>query len=386
MSDYKVSDLSNIFIKRPYKRKRVSSYDRSGGNFDRIHVKPGKSAIFAEIEGPAVITHFWCTCGNAIPGDEFGGIGHEEYGPRKVILRVFWDDEKEPSIECPIGDFFGMGHGITKCFSTPVVEMSALNGNGFNCWLPMPFKKKARFEIVNECLNSLVYYFYLDYEEVDELPKDSLYLHAQWRRVFPTKGKDESKYSRHADWVLGGKDDLNVTGENNYVILDAKGSGQYVGCNLNICNCNTSAEWDWYGEGDDMIFIDGEKWPPTLHGTGCEDYFNSAWSPTESWTSLYHGIMLDNKSNYKGKHTYYRYHVKDPIMFDKSIKVTIESGHDNGRKDDYSSTAYWYQTEPHKKFPKMLPVEKRLPVNETKLLWNHKAECAPMSDHMEYDS
>lgn len=386
MGDYITSNLDNIFIKRPYKRNRVSSFAKDGSNDDRISIMPNQTKEFACINGPAVITHFWCTLGNVKQGDKSGAVGHEKYNVRKVILRVYWDDEKNPSIEVPIGDFFGMGHGVTKNFTSAVVEMSALDGHGFNCWLPMPFKKSARFEILNECVNELKFYFYLDYEEVDELPKDSLYLHASWNSELLTKGKDEKNYKSHTEWVFGNKDDLNTTGDDNYVILDAQGSGQYVGCNLNIANCNTTNNWDWYGEGDDMIFVDGEKWPPKLHGTGLEDYFNCAWSPTETWTSLYHGVISDTKSNFKGKHTFYRYHVKDPVTFNSSIKVTIEHGQDNNRSDNYSSTAYWYQNEPHKKFKKMLPVEKRMPLDEHELLWNNKVTYEKNTGDIKYDS
>ena len=386
MSDYISSDLNNIFIKRPYKRNRVSSYAKDGSNADFVVISPNENKVVASINGPAVINHFWCTMGNVKKGDKSGACGHEKYNARKVILRVYWDDEENPSIEVPIGDFFGMGHGITRNFTSAAVEMSALNGHGFNCWLPMPFKSSARFEIENNCINDLRYYFYIDYEEVDKLPENSLYLHACWNRVFPSIGKDENNYQSHTEWIFGNKDDLNIDGKNNYVILDAMGSGQYVGCNLNIANCNTSNCWDWYGEGDDMIFIDGEPWPPKLHGTGLEDYFNCAWSPTETYTSLYHGVICDDKSNFKGKHTYYRYHIKDPIAFNESIKVTIETGHNNNRSDDYSSTAYFYQSEPHQEYPKMLEVAKRMPLDEHKLLWNNTIDYEEVSDDVEYDS
>ena len=119
---------------------------------------------------------------------------------------------------------------------------------------------------------------------------------------------------------------------------------------MNIHNLRDSKDWDWFGDGDDMVFIDNNEWPPTLHGTGTEDYFNTAWCPTQEFSGLYHGIILAGDRNWKGKITYYRFHIEDPIVFSKSIKVTIEHGHANKRSDDYSSTAYWYQTEPHKNF------------------------------------
>ena len=152
--------------------------------------------------------------------------------------------------------------------------------------------------------------------------------------------------------------------------MEAKGNGHYVGANINIHNLNKTALWDWPGEGDDMFFIDGEPWPPRLHGTGTEDYVNMAWCPTQNYSAPYHGLILGGEDNWKGKITYYRYHIQDPIVFDKSIKATFEHGHNNNRSDDISSTAYWYQSEPHMKFPKLLPVEKRLPIDEERWRWD----------------
>jgi hypothetical protein len=123
-----------------------------------------------------------------------------------------------------------------------------------------------------------------------------------------------------------------------------------------------------------MIFIDGEKWPPSLHGTGTEDYVNMAWCPQQEYSAPYHGIILGGEDNWKGKITYYRYHIQDPIMFEKSIRVTIEHGHDNHRSDDWSTTAYWYQNEPHSAFDKLPDVLNRLPVNEEELLWDDNRE------------
>ncbi len=119
--------------------------------------------------------------------------------------------------------------------------------------------------------------------------------------------------------------------------------------------------FNWYGEGDDMIFIDGEAWPPSLHGTGTEDYFNTAYAPAIKFDAPYHGVTLPGGPNWSGKISLYRFHIEDPIHFKRSIRVTIEHGHGNHRSDDYSSTAYWYQLEPHAPFPALPPVEQRLP-------------------------
>jgi hypothetical protein len=282
----------------------------------------------------------------------------ELYLPRKLVLRMYWDGEEDPSVEVPLGDFFGLGHGMTRNYTSAVLMMSPEDGKSFNCYFPMPFASQARLEVENETESAVRVYFYVDYEEYDELNGDELRFHAQWNSERLTDGVDDTNISNE-DFSFGGS---NVTGDGNYVILDAVGAGHYVGCNLNIHNRRFTDKWNWYGEGDDMIFIDGEPWPPSLHGTGMEDYFNTAWCPTQEICTPYHGIILGGGPNWSGKISMYRYHIEDPIMFNKSIRVTIEHGHNNHRSDDYSSTAYWYQTEPHRSFRKLPCVQDRLPL------------------------
>lgn len=354
------ADLSNLFRKRNTKRLRVSSYDRSGGNDDRYTLAPGETRQIAEIDGPACINHIWFTLGN-FPKDEPDFM-------RKVVLRAFWDDEEVPSIEAPIGDFFGMGHAQSRNFVSEPLQMSPENGRGFNCWFPMPFHRRARFEVQNEGAEKLMTYFYIDYERMPQLPEDTLYFHAKWHRECPTQGIGDADVSNRF-YSFGGE---NTTGEGNYVVLEAEGAGHYVGCNINIHNLRESNRWDWPGEGDDMIFVDGEKWPPNLHGTGTEDYVNMAWCPQQEYSAPYHGIILGGEKNWKGKISYYRYHIRDPITFEKSIRVTIEHGHNNHRSDDWSTTAYWYQTEPHRPFETLAPVADRLPIDEMKLQWGEE--------------
>ena len=144
--------------------------------------------------------------------------------------------------------------------------------------------------------------------------------------------------------------------------LEAEGSGVYCGCCLHI-DCFERQANAWYGEGDDMIFIDGEPWPPRLHGTGTEDYFNMAFCPQTEYCAPYQGLTLYSGNSewpWKGKNSMYRFHIEDPIRFERSIRVTIEHGSSNKLWNDYSSTAYWYQLEPHKPFPPFLAVEERL--------------------------
>lgn len=345
--------LSRLPIIRKAKRRRESSWDKTGGNRDFIMIKPNEKSTIASISGAGCITHIW-----------FAVMCKEKYFLRKIVLKMFWDGEENPSVEVPIGDFFGMGHAETRNFNSLPLNMSPENGRGFNCFFPMPFSKGAKVEIVNECKSAdAELYYYIDYETYDTLKHKLGRFHAQWRRQNPCEGIVQGEISNE-EFLSYGKHfsrDKNITGKGNYVILEAEGEGHYVGCNLNIHNLRDTKEWNWYGDGDDMIFIDDNEWPPTLHGTGTEDYFNTAWCPTQEFSGLYHGIILAGDSNWAGKITFYRFHIEDPVLFSKSIKVTIEHGHANKRSDDYSSTAYWYQTEPHKKFPPLLAVEKRLP-------------------------
>lgn len=347
------SALKNLALLREGKRQRISSYDKTGGNNDFIIIQPGKLQKIAEIEDAACINHIWMTLG------EITFTGAKDY-LRKAVIRMKWDGEENPSVDVPIGDFFGMGHAQTKNFNSMPLSMGPEDGKSFNCFFAMPFSKKAEIEVLNEYENPIRLYFYIDYESYDKLSDRYLRFHSTWRRENPCKGIDEKDMSNEA-FEFGGK---NLTGKDNYLILEAKGNGHYVGCHLDIHNLRITDKWNWYGEGDDMIFIDGDIWPPSLHGTGTEDYFNTAWSPTQEFHNSYYGIILPGGKNWSGKVSLYRYHIEDPVIFRDSIKVTIEHGHNNHRSDDYCSTAYWYQTEPHKIFEPLLPPDERLPLTE----------------------
>jgi len=335
--------MANLTLAKDFKPARISSYDVTGGNADFWEIKPGETKALAEIDGPGVISHIWFTIASP-----------DQFYLRKLLLRMYWDGEKKPSVDVPVGDFFGLGHARTfsyQCapFNTSNMERGRIGGGcAMNCWLQMPFQKHARIEIVNEQAEPVhAFYFYIDYQKHQSLPDDTLYFHAKWRRENPCDG------------TKGGK---NLSDEGNYLILEGEGRGHYVGVNFSIEHLAKG----WYGEGDDMIFVDrdGERaWPPDMHGTGTEDYLSHAWGMQnnahlyngQSWAELEHGW------NQWGKVCVYRYHILDPVPFQKNIRVSIEHGHANDRSDDYSSVAYWYQTEPHKEFAKMLPVELRLP-------------------------
>ena len=359
-----LADLAQL---RDFKRQRFSSWDRSGGNRDAIVVRPGETAVLGAIDGAGCVKHVWMTS-MSLPEDPLHLL--------RSVLRVFWDAEDTPSVHTPLGDFFGVGFGLRRNFASLPLQMSPEDGKGMNCWFPMPFARGARFEVENQGAETLVLFFYVDYEAYAELPGDLARFHAHWRRQNPTAGRAAEKgYTRsdfgYTDERPGGAGnalrgpwrDANLDGQHNYVILDTRGNGQYVGCVLNIDVFCRQVN-DWYGEGDDMIFIDDEPWPPRLHGTGTEDYFNTAFCPRQEYSAPYHGLTVYSGSDdwpWGCKNSMYRFHVEDPIRFERSIRVTIETGHDNALANDYSSVAYWYQLDRHSPLPTLPPVDARLP-------------------------
>ena len=349
--EIRISSLNNLAkIQKDVKRSRISSYDKSGANMDFITINPMEKQELCNIEGAGIIKHIWMTLASRDP-----------FYLRKVIIRIWWDNEEYPSVECPIGDFFGVGHAKSVDFWSLPLSMGPEDGKGFNCWFPMPFAKNTKIEVENETNEKLVNYYYIDYEEYKELDPSLGRFHVYWNRQNPCIGKDY-KIQKFRETFFK----KNPTHENDFVLLEAEGQGHYVGCHLDIHNLYETEKHNWPGEGDDYIEIDdGEI---VLYGTGTEDYFCGAWSPTQYYCSPYFGVPLPGGKNWSGKISYYRYHIEDPIYFHKNIKVKIEHGHANQRSDDWSSTAYWYQTEPHKPFKPLLPVNERLPREEPKEL------------------
>jgi len=222
-----------------------------------------------------------------------------------------------------------------------------------NCYFPMPFASRARVTVENQSDKPVgSFYYYLDYEAYDSLGEDQGRFHAAYNQEHPCRK------------VEFAGPEINLTGEDNYVILEAEGRGHYVGCVLSVDNFNAFHQnHTWFGEGDDMIFVDGEKWPPSLHGTGTEDYFCEAWGfPSGEYSGPYTGVSLGSDTkNWSGKWSLYRFHIEDPVHFRKSIRVTIEHGHANDQGNDYSSVAYWYQAEPHKPFAPLPAAQDRVP-------------------------
>lgn len=337
--------LSRLYDLRAGRTKRVSSYDRAGGNADRIQIPAGQTAVLADIAGAGVITHIWCTIACADPMLR-----------RNAVLRMYWDGETTPSVESPIGDFFGQGWGEKYNFASLPLAAAPKGGNALNCYFPMPFGQGARITLENQSDRQIdAFYYYIDYEEHQAAPADAGRFHAWWNREITDSGENDPG-SRENEWSVLGPEGKNRSDAGNYVFLDVEGRGHVVGVQY---YCDSPGPI-WYGEGDDMWLIDGEAWPGSLHGTGTEDFFNSSWSPNELYAHPYFGYArIPHSLAWLGRVHCYRFLLEDPILFEKSLRGSIEHGHANCLTLDLSSVAYWYQTEPHKPFPVLPPKEQR---------------------------
>jgi hypothetical protein len=342
-SDSWSDQLSGLTSPHAYVQKRASSYDRTGGNDDFRKIAPGGTLTLLDDSGPGIVTHIWITIASS-----------EKYHLKKLVLRIYWDDEPSPSVEAPIGDFFGLGLGDYFLFeSTP---LSVAPDKALNCFFPMPFRKRARITVSNEGKEDVdAFYFNIDYQALKkELPADTLYFHAQYRQATPAKGWTNQWESNDAAVVNEKK---NLDGENNYVWMEAVGRGHYVGVTMSVLQNQDG----WWGEGDDMFFVDGEK-RTSINGTGSEDYFLGAWDfGDHPFSYALYGAPVKGGEFAGSRSSVYRFHLDSPIPFTKSLRATIEHGHANHRSDNFFSVAYWYQTEPHVAFPRLPPVEDRLP-------------------------
>lgn len=360
-------DISRL---KEEKTKRFSSWDITGRNKDYWKIPAGSSKILADIKGPGKITHIWMTQRNHY---------------RECLLKITWDDCDYPSVYVPLGDFFCLGNGIVNSFQSFFFTASTRNNNTFgggcalNCYVPMPFRKRAIVELVNESKQDHIQYFYIDYQ-LCEIDKNEGYFHAEFRRTNPFGGWGHEIIVNTPQANVVNKE--KIAWENNYVILETKGKGHYIGCNISVANFQGT----WWGEGDDMIWVDGYKWPPDLHGTGSEDYFNQAWGMQKNAFLRNGSSIYEQDTN--GYQTSYIFHIENPVRFEKEIKVTIEHGHGNHLANDYSSVAYWYAEKPTK-IINPPPVEKRLPVLRNNLgiwLYDPKNQITPfkvkMTDEM----
>lgn len=335
--------LENLIRPHDYVQKRASSYDPAGGNADYRQIQRGETLTLLDESGPAIITHLWITISSP-----------EKFHLKKLVLRMYWDHEATPSVETPIGDFFGLGLGDYFLYES--IPLAIGSDMALNSFFRMPFQSHARITVTNEGKEAVDHFYYnLDFQVYAKpLPPDTMYFHAQYRQAAPAQGWSNQWTSNYETAIEGKK---NLDGRDNYVWLEATGRGHFVG----VCMSVLQNQDGWWGEGDDMFFIDGEKLP-SINGTGSEDYFLGAWDfGARPFTYGSFGAPVKGDEVAGGRTSVYRFHLDSPIPFTKSLKATIEHGHANHRSDNFYSVAYWYQLEPHAPFPPLPPVEERLP-------------------------
>jgi len=290
-----------------------------------------------------VVTHLWFTINS-----------DDRHHLKNLVLRAWWDGEETPSIEAPIGDFFGLGLGEYYTYQSALLAVAPVKA--LNAYFQMPFANGAKITVTNEGKQRTDnLYFAADYVTLPGLPEDLGRLHAQYRQAAPCKSVMD-------DWTVNWdkkvNDLKNLDGKDNYVFLEATGRGHFVGVTQSVLQNQEG----WFGEGDDMIFIDGDALP-TINGTGTEDYYNGAWDfGGKPFAYQRNGApYITGDERIGSRYCLYRWHTESPIAFEKSIRVTIEHGHGNHRSDDFYSVAYWYQTEPHAAFPALPTPEARVP-------------------------
>jgi hypothetical protein len=323
------NDLSALSqIQKGITSKRISSYDRSGGGDDFIKIKDGERRNIFEVSGAGIINHIWITV-----APDPGALSRND-----IIVRMYWDGKEYPSVESPLGPFFGQGWNESYEYSALPLSASPVQGRGLVSYFSMPFGKGARIEIENQSGRNIdAFYYYIDYAAVDKLPLNSGRFHSWYNRQLTRASREEGEN----EWGIFGKPGNNGSGKDNYIIADIKGKGHFVGVNYYVHSPTPM----WYGEGDDMIYIDGAA-QPTLHGTGTEDYFNTAWCPKSIFSHPYYGYpRVNNDIGWLGRTHLYRFHITDPVFFNKNFKFTIEHGHNNVLTLDLASVAYWYQSE-----------------------------------------
>jgi len=296
-------------------------------------IDAGETITVADIDGPGVIRHIWMTVPNSLNG--------RDHLIRDLVLRMYWDNEDDPSVEVPLGDFFCCGHGRwADVHAEPIVVGS--NG-GLNSYFRMPFREGAKITVESQApvdIDGPFFFYQVDYALTD-VPEDTPYFHAQWRRSNP-----------------------NDVGEDHVVLDGVEGDGNFAGMNLSWAALGSY----WWGEGEVKFYVDGDDEYPTICGTGAEDYVGGAWGfgDNETFSTPYLGYhQYEDGDDEVPKHGLYRFHIPDPVRFREDLRVTVQAiGHRGElfeRTDDIASTVYWYQDEPHAPVPQLPDVEARRP-------------------------
>jgi len=322
-----LNEMMNLSkIRTGVKTKQVSSHDRTGGNADFVgKIKDGDKFELMNVRGAGVINRIWITI--APEGKELSRYD--------IILRMYWDGNTYPSVESPLGSFFGNGWNESYNFVSVPVSVAPGAGKSYVSYFAMPFSKGARIEIENQTGKEIShFYFNINYTEMDRLAEGTGRFHAWFNRELT-----ETLPEGENEWALLGVQGKNLNGKGNYVFADIKGKGHLAGVNYYVNNPSTM----WYGEGDEMFFVDGDTLP-TMIGTGTEDFFNTSWCPKELFSHPYYGYpRVNNETGWLGRTHVYRFFISDPVFFDKSLRATIEHGHNNCLTLELQSVAYWYQ-------------------------------------------
>src|SRR3954454_22741773 len=323
---------------RSYKSLKQSSFDRTGGNRDFWTIPAGGVQEVFNAQGPGVISHIWFTI-SARGGDHL----------KELVLRGYWDGNAKPSVETPVGDFFGLN--LNSYYNYESQYLACSPGKSLNSYFVMPYRRSARFTVTNEGKQEVgSFYSNIDYQTVPSLPEDALYFHAQYRQNAPCVPVT----------YQGAK--LNPDGAKNHVYLETRGRGHLMGVTLGVLqNAN-----GWWGEGDDMIFVDDES-KPAIVGTGSEDYFLGSWNfggrdgAVPFAHRMYGAPQIVSPERVGGRYCCYRWHGENPVTFERYMKHTMEHGHANDRGDNFFSVGYWYQATPFTDFPAMPAAEARIP-------------------------
>jgi hypothetical protein len=317
--------------RKEFRSFRIASTDPKFKNADYRRILPGETLVLGTIEGHGRITHMWFTIAAKSP-DHL----------RELVLRAYWDGAEKPAVECPLGDFFGLGFGKYVEYKSAPVAVGGIKA--LNCYWPMPFARGARLTLTNEGTRPVdSCYFNIDYRLDDTPARPVRYFHTQYRQAFP------------------------VPRRKDYVMLETQGGGHYVGCFLSVM-ANSDG---WWGEGNDKFYVDGAA-RPTIEGTGSEDYFCGAWDFQHAFWNPYSGVPLYDNPGKGGEkrgilNTCYRWHLLDPVAFTKSLRFTIEhgrSGPDDDRsplRNHYASVAYYYLDRAEGDGPALPPYPDRVP-------------------------
>ena len=338
-------------------------------------VPPGQKQVLFDVKGAGIINRMWMS----------GTIGINEEQRRAVRMDIYWDGAAKPAVSAPIGDFFGIGHGLTAIYDNEL--FSSPEARSFNFTIPMPFRKSAYIVITNESTKEVWIWYDINYLEMERIPEDLMYFHAYWNR------------------------DLKTKAGTDYLILpEVEGTGRYLGANISVIG-DSLCRGSWFGEGEVKIYLDGDTENPTLVGTGTEDYIGSGWGQGE-YASRYYGSLISDREH--DIYAFYRYHIVDPVFFHHDCRVTIQqmgnhtrvailkmieagadvepvgfvdqtgsvtkqgrlldepnrykfadpdfpaTGANFYRGDDVSATAYFYLDRPENNLPELPPVEIRL--------------------------